>query len=396
MASAPRKIPDYRLHKPTGLGVVRLDGRDIYLGKHGSPKSHEKYNQTVAEWLSTNHARQRFQSGEVAGPDLTVAELFLAFWKHAQQHYRASDGTPSEELGNIKAAIKAARLLYGLAAAKDFGPLALRAVRERMIADGLMRTTINGRVNRIRRAFKWAASLEMIPVATVQALATIAGLQKGRSQAREPEPVGPVPMADVEKVLPLLSRPVAAMVRLQLLTGMRPGEACAIRGCDLVAGEVTWTYRPESHKTAWRGKVREIVIGPKARELLAAFAQPDPADYLFDPREAVAEHHARRAGERKTKVSPLERVKRKATPGVQHRRRYSRASYLNAIGRACERGGIAPWTPNQLRHNAATEIRAKFGLEAAQAILGHSRADVTQVYAERDLTKAREVMMLVG
>ena len=31
-----RKVPSYRLHKPTGQAVVRLDGRDVYLGKHGT------------------------------------------------------------------------------------------------------------------------------------------------------------------------------------------------------------------------------------------------------------------------------------------------------------------------------------------------------------------------
>ncbi len=31
----------------------------------------------------------------------------------------------------------------------------------------------------------------------------------------------------------------------------------------------------------------------------------------------------------------------------------------------------------------ATEVRARFGLEAAQVLLGHTRADVTQTYAER-------------
>jgi site-specific recombinase XerC len=54
------------------------------------------------------------------------------------------------------------------------------------------------------------------------------------------------------------------------------------------------------------------------------------------------------------------------------------------------------WHPNRLRHTAATDIRARYGLEAAQVVLGHSRADVTQVYAERDLEKAREVMREVG
>jgi integrase len=54
------------------------------------------------------------------------------------------------------------------------------------------------------------------------------------------------------------------------------------------------------------------------------------------------------------------------------------------------------WSPNQLRHNAATEIRAKFGLEAAQMTLGHATADISQIYAERDLRKAAEVMAVVG
>ena len=54
------------------------------------------------------------------------------------------------------------------------------------------------------------------------------------------------------------------------------------------------------------------------------------------------------------------------------------------------------WSPLQLRHTAATEIRARFSLEAAQTVLGHAKADVTQIYAERDLVKARTVMAEIG
>jgi site-specific recombinase XerC len=54
------------------------------------------------------------------------------------------------------------------------------------------------------------------------------------------------------------------------------------------------------------------------------------------------------------------------------------------------------WSPNPLRHTAATEIRRQFGLEAAQVTLGHSNANVTQIYAERDLSKAAEIMRQVG
>jgi len=54
------------------------------------------------------------------------------------------------------------------------------------------------------------------------------------------------------------------------------------------------------------------------------------------------------------------------------------------------------WSPNQLRHAAATEVPREFGLEAAQVILGHSQANVTQVYAERDLAKGVDVARQIG
>jgi integrase len=259
-------------------------------------------------------------------------------------------------------------------------------------------------------------------VAVVHALGTVAGLQKGRTAARESEPVGPVAVEVVEATLPQLSRPVAGMVRLQLLTGMRPAEACMMRGCDLTPGEPTWIYRPASHKTAWRGRKREIPLGPKAQALIREFLRPDAAAYLFDPREAVAEYHARRANARKSKPNPSEKAKRAKKPGGDHARRYNRSSYLNAIRRASDRAFPHPslskvrnsmltidersellswrkahrWHPNQLRHTAATLIRAKFGLEVAQAILGHAKADTTEIYAARDLARAADAVAEIG
>jgi integrase len=169
-----------------------------------------------------------------------------------------------------------------------------------------------------------------------------------------------------------------------------------MRGCDLIPGEAAWTYKPMSHKTTWRGKLREIAIGPKALEVVKAFRKPDSDAYLFDPRESVTEHHAAREAARKSRPTPSEKAKKASALGAKHGRRYSRASYRNAILRACKRAGVPPWAPNQLRHTAATAIRARYGLEAAQAVLGHAKADVKQLYAERDTAKAREVMSEAG
>jgi len=54
------------------------------------------------------------------------------------------------------------------------------------------------------------------------------------------------------------------------------------------------------------------------------------------------------------------------------------------------------WHPYQLRQNYATEVRKQFGLEAAQILLGHTKADVTPIYAERDLSRAAGVAQKIG
>jgi integrase len=106
-----------------------------------------------------------------------------------------------------------------------------------MIGADLSRNTINARINRIRRVFRWGVSVELIPASVIQALETVPGLQRGRSKARETDEIKPAPVADIEAALPFMSRPVAAMVRLQLLTGCRTEEILAMRGCDLIPGE---------------------------------------------------------------------------------------------------------------------------------------------------------------
>ena len=58
---------------------------------------------------------------------------------------------------------------------------------------------------------------------------------------------------------------------------------------------------------------------------------------------------------------------------------------------ACKRAGVPHWSPNQLRHSAATKIYDRFGLDQAQAVLGHDDPKTTLMYVARDLKKAAEV-----
>jgi integrase len=228
----------------------------------------------------------RQAGGHARAPaDLTVYELLAAFLRHAEQYYR-KDGRPTGELREHKIVLGVLGEAYGHTPARDFGPLALKAVRHGMVRAELARGVINQRVGRIKRVFKWAVSEELVPAPVFQALSAVEGLRRGRSDARETGPVLPVPDDLVEKTIPFLNRQLAAMVRLQRLTGMRPGEVCSMRPRDLDVSGPVWLYSPAAHKTEHHGRRRVVPVGPRCQELLRPYLARDPESYLFSPREA--------------------------------------------------------------------------------------------------------------
>jgi integrase len=392
----PRKsIPSYRLHRPSGHAYSDftdpLTGRrrSVCLGLWDSPESRAEHARLVAEVAVGRPA-------PAAG--LTVNELLLAFLRHAQAHYRRADGTLTDEVANYKQAFRLVREAYGHTPAAAFGPLALKAVRQRMIDRGWCRRNVNQQVGRVRRVFKWGVENELVPPPVLVALKAVGGLQAGRSAAKETAPVPPVEDAVVDATLPHLNRHVAGLVRFQRLTGCRPGEAVAMRRCDLVTAGPVWVFRPPQHKVAHKNLARAVFLGPQAQALLTEFPTVSPDEYVFSPRREREERNAKRAAERTTKyyASRQGRQSRKAHPKRVPGARYTVASYGYAIRRACAKRGLEPWAPNQLRHSFATEVRKAHGLEAAQVLLGHARADVTQVYAERNEELAARVAGQVG
>lgn len=395
-----RKLPSYRLHKPSGQAVVTLDGRDLYLGPHGSPESREEYDRAIAEWLSRRSRAGSTPSpapGQPAAHDLTINELLLAFWQHAERHYRTPSGEPAGELSNFRDTLRPFRKLLGPTDARDFSPRKLKNFRQALIDDGLSRGTINQRIGRIVRIFKWGASEELLPAAIYESLKTVGGLQKGRTDARESEPVRPVAEEHVEAVRPHVSRQVWAMVELQRATGMRPGEVIRMRSRDIDTRPRTWVYIPAEHKTGHLGKGRTIFLGPRARDIVRPWLREAADEPLFQPREAMLELRAEQRRQRKTPLykSVLARP-RKARPKKAAGLLYSPRSYYHAIRKGCVRAGIPPWHPHQLRHNAATLLRREHGIDVARAVLGHTSPAVTEIYAEVDGDKAREVMEQMG
>jgi integrase len=303
-------------------------------------------------------------------------------------------------------ALRPVRQLYGHAPAAEFGPLALKAIRQVFIDSRLVRGQVNKRVRRIIQMFKWAASEELFDVTVYQALRTVEGLRRGRGDVRESEPIKPVHDSHVDAVRPYVSRQVWAMIELQRLSGMRPGEVCQMRTCDINTQGRIWEYRPMEHKSAHHGKQRIVFIGPQAQSVLRPWLRIELEAPLFQPREAEAERRADQRAARKSKVQPSQQDRRKNRPRKRPGERYDTSSYRRAIVYAVAKANkgreeqgtpeIPAWHPHQLRHNAATRLRREFGLDVARAVLGHSSPVVTEVYAELDAAKAAEAMERVG
>jgi integrase len=426
-----QRVPALRHHKSDDRAVVTLGGKDVYLGRYGTKESRDSYERLIGEYLANGRTLPASVAPAPAGP--TVAELILAYWRNAKVYYASPH---SGELRSIKLALGKLRRLYGSCPVAAFGPLALKAVRDAMVKAGWSRKYVNGQVGRLKRCFRWGVGQEMVPPSIWHGLQAVDGLRLGRTMARETQPVKPVREELVEATLPLVSAQVAAMIRLQLLTGARAGEIILLRGQDLDTSIASlWVYCPEKHKTLHHGHDRHIYVGPRAQEILRPFLKPDePGAYVFASSEAERARHTERSEKRVTPVQPSQVERRKAAR--RHRRarppgdRYEVASYRRAIARACdaafpppapfgrrekesarqwkarltekERGALMAWRrqhrwhPHQLRHNAATRLRKEFGLEAAQVILGHRTLAVTEIYAEKNIAAAQEIMAKGG
>jgi integrase len=358
------------------------------LGSWRSKESKAEYAKVIGEWLA--NGRRFAQAAPLPATDISIAELILAFWNHAERHYRRPDGSHTSALGIFKLALKPLRLMYADLPASRFGPLHLKVVRQRMLEGEAdrpkpCRNTINKYIAHIRIVFNWAVGEGMVPPMVLFGMKAVSPLQAGRCDARESEPVKPVQGAFVDAIREYVLPPVWTMIELQGLTGMRPGEVVRMRACDIDMSGDVWTYKPAEHKMSYRGRERIICLGPQAQAIVRPYLQLDTQAYLFSPRRAMEERRIALRSKRQSKVQPSQLDRKKANPKRQPNGRYTTSGYGHAVRRACRAANVPEWSPNQLRHSRATELRKRFGVEAARVALGHSDGTLTaEVYAEQD------------
>lgn len=414
MPRQPNPTPPLRLHKGTQLYYIFLNNRRHYLGRH-KPAAEEKRRRLIAESLTG-----RAESSKLEGArPLTCAEACEVYLRHVQPRVSACS------YHRVYRAMEAVIELYGATPVIEFKALHLDAVRLHLMAqkqrrcnpngirsegDPLSRRYLNHLTKTILQAWTWLESRGHAPEGRSAHLRTLRGLREGEG-GREPPHVLAVDVADVEAVLPYCAPVVGDMVRVQLLTGMRPGEMVQMTpaaiartpeqkvpvpggkpvGGLVINGKPVWVYAPPKHKTRYRGKYRLVALGPQVQAILEPYLKNrEPDQPLFSPRES-----ARRAlAIRRKRGGQGKPLRGKRMP----KDRYTTLAFAQGVGRAvgrCNRDRakqnlppVEDWNPNQLRHAVATLAEATSGRDTAQAVLGHASPDVTAIYAEQALRRA--------
>lgn len=339
-------------------------------------------DRAVAEEVAKHMWQQTiFESTATDTAITTIAGLIHKYLQYVKSYYRK----PSREPENIRYALIPLLEHCPHLPVDEFTPLTLKDVQQRMVEKGWMRGVVNKRIGMIKKMFKWAESELLVPRYTYSTLCTVEGLRRGRSGAREPEPVAPVAEVYVYAILPYTTRVVAAMIELQLLTGARSSEICQMCPCDIETSGKVWYYKPTEHKGKYRGHSKIIPIGPRAQKILGPFLTRRVDAFCFTPAESEAQR----------------------PNSIRHNKfndRYDRTSYRRAVQYAIKAANkdrdkdkqIPFFTCHQLRHACGKRVRKELGLDAAKALLGHRTLKMTDHYSELDEALATKAALQCG
>jgi integrase len=393
----------YRKH----FARVTIGDKTIHLGRYDDPDSVTEYKRLIAEWAAGPKVEPAENPAEEA---TSVVELLAAYLQHAQNYYASNPN----QVAYIKRLIRIVREIYGDLPVTEFGPMRLKAVRQRFIDRGWVRRKVNEATRDVIAMFSWGVEQELVPGSVVHALREVRSLRKGRCAAPESRAIQPVEQATVNATCEHLPPTLSDMITVQQLTGCRPAEVCNMTPGQIDRSAKVWIYRPVEHKNAWRDHDRVIAIGPRAQRILMPYLLRGENEPCFSPREAMRQRLDEKHAQRKTPLNhgrqPDERKRQKLLDSLSDR--YDVSTYRRAIHRAADQAYPPPkqlkgpaltqwrrdhrWSPNQLRHARATEIRDRYGLDGAQTVLGHKHADITQVYAAVNMQRLMEIAAEVG
>lgn len=372
--------PRVKKHK-RGQAVIRVAGKDHWLGRHGSPEAEVAYRELVERL-----ARERAVPGAPPPPVRpTVAEVVDRWAREALGGY--SEG----EQDGYRRALTVLVRVRGQVAADDFGPDDLEAVRDamcdgswmspaekrsrpaaggrppRVVVVGWSRGVVNRRVGRVKTAWRWLEKKRLVPRGSWAGLRSLARLEANARNVRNAPKRRTFSTGEI--VAAALAMPRSRcrlMLLLQLWSGMRSGEVRNMRWDEIDTAGEDWVYRPATHKNAWRGQERAVVLGPRCRAVLCLAR--------------------RRCGKGEGLAFPCK-------PGKP----YTRQGYGLAVARAAGRVGLKGMRPYSSRHACKQRLTRLLGLDAARAMLGQKSLGTANSYGDSlDLATAVKAARKAG
>ena len=402
-----KRPPKLCHHKKRDYAYLTLSGKQVYLGKWGSAEAQAAYDRFLIEWAKGGGAAPlpRYSDG------VLLVELVNSFL----DDYKARPVRSETDLYSYIQIGDRLSELFPDYLADDFRVRDLELFRDSFKRTGFLRrgkkveysrTYLNKITNRVKAIFRWGVSKDLIAAETAQRLNYLVPLRQGHTDAPETRSRHFITDKDFHSVRAVLASYYADIVDILRLTAMRPSELCNMRVKDIDRSGSVWEYRPEHHKTEHRGNQRLIPLGKRAQKILRKHLDDrEPGEYVFTPKRAMLSKWKDLRESRKSKLTPSQDKRDKTRTAAEKTKRFSdritpytlSKIVKAACQRAIEAGKLSqPWTPYELRHTAITEVREKFGAEAAQHFAGHSNLDTQKYYDHSANVTAKGIAKKIG
>lgn len=403
MARPNAQLPTLRFHKSSGQFYYWFAGKRHYLGaKKGVAEQHYRL-------ILGGAATPAPDPAAVAGG--TLAEAMAIYREFAGRRY-----TDYRAIARVDAAIDAALAVHAILPIESFRPRHLRDIRDGLVQrkPPLSRSYINCLIRALKTALRWLAEEEHVQPTVLAAARTVRALAPGEG-GREISPVPSVENWIVDATRSECSPTIRAMVDVQKLTGMRPGELCAMRRGEVsmtpaellhpiasrrplaalqIDGELVWIYVPSQHKNTKRGRLRAIAIGPAAQKvLLPLLTNTETQGYVFKPAADLspAECQALKVGDCFTVRAYHNAIKRAAERANRRRREAFDRKLIPELKL------VPSWSPNQLRHAALEGVADQRGAEDAAAMAGHSPSRrALDAYVQNEIMRSARAARMMG
>jgi integrase len=231
----------------------------------------------------------------------------------------------------------------------------------------------------VKRVFAWGGKPQfdldtwdkLPPIVRSEFLVDMNAIEPVTDEGKKNPPRVDVPAEVVTAVFPFVTETVADMLRLQLLTGMRPKELCAMKAGSikrtkeefaeygqLFDGE-NWIYVLPKHKTEKYIGTKAIPLGKDEQKILTKYLNQPLDSFLF---------------------------------WNSHRKPMTRVCYDRNVKEAIDANNLQKFVPYQIRHTALSEISLEHGRDTARAVAGHTTEKMTARYDHSDLEKAFRVV----